>query len=30
VYNNQTVPGTKAELWPGNGGANQKWSRAYH
>lgn len=24
VYNNETAPGTKVELWPCNGGANQK------
>jgi Ricin-type beta-trefoil lectin domain len=26
VYNNQTTPGTKVELGPCNGGANQKWT----
>jgi hypothetical protein len=26
VYNNETAPGTKVELWPCNGGANQKWT----
>ena len=29
VYNNQTAPGTRVELWPCNGGANQQWSWAY-
>jgi alpha-galactosidase len=26
VYNNQTAPGTKIEIWDCNGGANQKWT----
>jgi Ricin-type beta-trefoil lectin domain len=24
--NNETAPGTNVELWPCNGGANQKWT----
>jgi alpha-galactosidase len=26
VYNNETTPGTKIEIWDCNGGANQKWT----
>jgi alpha-galactosidase len=26
VYNNQTAPGTKVEIWDCNGGANQQWT----
>jgi Ricin-type beta-trefoil lectin domain len=26
VFNNATAPGSKVDLWPCNGGANQKWT----
>jgi alpha-galactosidase len=26
VYNNETAPGTKVEIWDCNGGANQQWT----